>query len=210
MIRTNQDLLAFATQLPGIRLQTYQPGQQLLRQDDKPHPVYFVKQGIAKCYITEDNGKDYILEFFGEGEIIGELEVLRNNASMLSTVEAITELEVYRTDSATFLDALESNRTFNRAILQELATRVSQLAVRASYQQLYPVEYALLKILSLFSNQAIPLSKQDLADYLAISVRSLNRTLKQLREQQSIQTEGLQLNITPAALQQLLKQFDSE
>jgi CRP-like cAMP-binding protein len=209
MIRTNQDLLQFIEQLPGIRLQTFKPGQKLLKQDDKPHHVYFVKQGIAKCYITEDNGKDYILEFFGEGEIIGELEMLRN-ASILSTVEAVTALEVYRTDSATFTDTLENNKTFNRIILKELATRVSQLAIRVSYQQLYPVEYALLKVLSLFASQEISLSKQDLADYLAISVRSLNRTLKQLREQRSVLTEGLQLNITPAALQQLLKQFDSE
>ena len=209
MIRTNQDLLPFIEQLPGIRLQTFQPAQKLLKQDDNPHHVYFVKQGIAKCYITEDNGKDYILEFFGEGEIIGELEMLRK-APILSTVEAVTVLEVYRTDSATFMDTLENNKTFNRIIMKELATRVSQLAIRVSYQQLYPVEYALLKVLSLFASQEISLSKQDLADYLAISVRSLNRTLKQLREQKSVLTEGLQLNITPAALQQLLKQFDSE
>lgn len=209
MIRTNQDLLQFIEQLPGTRLQTFQPAQKLLKQDDNPHHVYFVKQGIAKCYITEDNGKDYILEFFGEGEIIGELEMLRK-APILSTVEAVTTLEVYRTDSTTFMDTLENNKTFNRIILKELATRVSQLAIRVSYQQLYPVEYALLKVLSLFASQEISLSKQDLADYLAISVRSLNRTLKQLREQKSVLTEGLQLNITPAALQQLLKQFDSE
>jgi CRP-like cAMP-binding protein len=209
MIRTNYDLLEFIQELPGIRLQTLTPGQKLLKQDEKAHHVYFVKQGVAKCYITEDNGKDYILEFFGEGEIIGELEIL-HATPILSTVAAVTELEVYRTDSHTFLETLENNKIFNRIILKELATRVRQLAIRVSYQQLYPVEYTLLKVLSLFSNQAIPLSKQDLADYLAISVRSLNRTLKQLREQKSILTEGLQLNITPAALQQLLKQFDSE
>jgi CRP-like cAMP-binding protein len=209
MIRTNYDLLEFIQELPGIRLQTLTPGQKLLKQDEKAHHVYFVKQGVAKCYITEDNGKDYILEFFGEGEIIGELEML-HATPILSTVAAVTELEVYRTDSHTFLETLENNKLFNRIILKELATRVRQLAIRVSYQQLYPVEYTLLKVLSLFSNQAIPLSKQDLADYLAISVRSLNRTLKQLREQKSILTEGLQLNIAPAALQQLLKQFDSE
>ena len=209
MIRTNHDLLQFVQQLPGIRLQTFQPGQKLLLQDDTPHQVYFVKQGIAKCYITEDNGKDYILEFFGEGEIIGELELL-NTSPILSTVAAVTTLEVYRTDSRTFMDTLENNKTFNRIILKELATRVRQLAIRVSYQQLYPVEYGLLKILALFSNQEIPLSKKDLADYLAVSVRSLNRTLKELREQKSILTEGLQLNITTDQLQQILKQFDSE
>lgn len=30
-----------------------------------------VKEGITKCFFTEDNDKEYILEFLGKGEIIG-------------------------------------------------------------------------------------------------------------------------------------------
>ena len=209
MIRTNQDLLQFIEQLPGIQQQTFRPAQKLFKQDEKARQAYVIKRGIAKCYITEENGKDYILEFFGEGEIIGELELLRN-APILSTVEAVTELEVYKTDSASFWQMLETNQQFNRIILKELATRVSQLAIRVSYQQLYPVEYTLLKLLSLFSYQELPLSKKDLADYLAISVRSLNRTLKQLREKNFIPADSLDLHIPKPDLEKLLKRFDSE
>lgn len=207
MIRTNQDLLQFIEQLPGIQQQTLQPGQKLLLQDGKALHVYIIKHGIAKCYITEENGKDYILEFFGEGEVVGELELFRN-APNLSTVEAVTELVLYKTGSNAFWQLLETNPAFNRIILKELATRVSQLAVRVSYQQLYPIEYTLLKLLSLFSYQELTLSKQDLADYLAISVRSLNRTLKQLREKNFIPDDGLDLHLTQPELDKLLKRFD--
>lgn len=209
MIRTNQDLLQFIQQLPGIQQHTFQPGQKLFRQDQKAHHLYFVKQGIAKCYITEENSKDYILEFFGEGEVIGELELL-TSAPILSTVEAVTELVVYKTDSGFFWQLLETNSAFNKIILKELATRVRQLAIRVSYQQLYPLEYTLLKLLSLFSNHELPLSKKDLADYLAISVRSLNRTLKQLREKNFVHTGSLHLHITKPDLDKLLKRFEDE
>lgn len=142
-----------------MQQQTFQPGQKLFRQDEKARHLYIIKQGIAKCYITEENTKDYILEFFGEGEVMGELELL-TGTSILSTVEAVTDLVVYKTGSAHFLQLLETNPTLNKLILKELATRVRQLAVRVSYQQLYPVEYTLLKLLSLFSYQELPLSKK--------------------------------------------------
>lgn len=209
MIRTNKDLLQFIEQLPGIEQQVFKPGRKLLKQDEKVRHVYIVKRGIVKCYITEENGKDYILEFFGEGEVIGELELLQN-APILSTVEAVTELVVYKTDSASFWQLLETDKNFNRIILKELATRVSQLAIRVSYQQLYPIEYTILKLLSLFSHHELPLSKQDLADYLAITVRSLNRTLKQLREKNFIPADSLDLHISKPELDKLLKRFDTD
>jgi CRP-like cAMP-binding protein len=209
MIRTNQDLLQFVEQLPGIQQQTLKPGQRLLHQDGKALHVYIIKHGIAKCYITEENGKDYILEFFGEGEVIGELELFRN-ARNLSTVGAVTDLVLYKMDSAAFWQLLETDKNFNRIILKELATRVSQLAIRVSYQQLYPIEYTILKLLSLFSYHELPLSKQDLADYLAITVRSLNRTLKQLREKSFIPDDSLDLHISRPELDKLLKRFDGE
>ncbi|WP_315818456.1 Crp/Fnr family transcriptional regulator [Paraflavitalea speifideaquila] len=207
MIRTNQDLLQFIIQQEGIQQQTLKPGQKLLHQDGKPLHAYIIRQGIAKCYITEENGKDYILEFFGEGEVLGELELLQNT-TILSTVEAVTELMLYKISGSSFWQLLETNPHFNRIILKELATRVSQLAIRVSYQQLYPIEYTVLKLLSLFSHQELTLSKQDLADYLAISLRSLNRTLKQLREKCFIPDDSLHLHLSQPELDKLLKRFD--
>lgn len=207
MIKTNQPLINFTEQLPGIQKLQYRPGHKLIRQDQKPLHVYFIKSGVAKCYITENNGKDYILEFFGEGEVAGEMELIRDKPA-LCTIEAITGLQVYKMDGAAFLHLLETDKRFNRMIMEALARRLSESASRASYQQLYPVEYTLLKLLSLFSDQEIPLSKQNLADYLAVSVRSLNRTLKQLRDKQFIPADGYGLQITMPELQRLLKRFD--
>lgn len=207
MIRTNQEFLRLIEQLPGMQMLTVPPGKQLFKQDERAHHVYFISKGIAKCYITEDNGKDYILEFFGEGEIIGELELLRD-APVLSNVEALTELTLYRADKHTFWQLVDTNKDFNRVMLKELATRVSQLAIRVSYQQLYPVEYTVLKLLSLFSHQELPLSKQDLADYMAVTVRSLNRSLKQLKEKQFTSPEELDLPISKTEMELLLRRFE--
>jgi len=63
------------------------------------------------------------------------------------------------------------------------ATRIVNTARRASYQQLYRIEYSLHQLVEMQKKQAITLSKEDIAAYLGISVRSLNRSLKQLKEE---------------------------
>jgi CRP-like cAMP-binding protein len=97
-------------------------------------------------------------------------------------VEALTTVEAFRIDKETFTSLLSEDKSFTAFLLQELATRLSQTARRAAYQQIFPLQYALLKVLYLFSESEHLLSKQDLADYLAISTRSLNRLLKQIDE----------------------------
>lgn len=53
---------------------------------------------------------------------------------------------------------------------------------RAVYQQLYPIKYALTKLLTIEKRQGLNLSKADMASYLGIDIRSLNRLLKEISD----------------------------
>ena len=153
------------------------------------------------------NGRDYILEFFGEGEIMGELELITGKGS-LSNVAAITDLTAYRVRASFFTEELTGNRELAQLIMEQLAIRLEQTAMRASYQQIYPLEYNLLRLLYLSSEQELQLSKQDIADYLAISTRSLNRALKELRTRNIINPDSFNTIISKEQLAQVLQEFD--
>ncbi|MBA4851370.1 Crp/Fnr family transcriptional regulator [Emticicia sp. BO119] len=211
MIRYNNDLLKLISELAktekGIIEKNYAPDENIILQNEKLFYVYILKSGVVKCYITENNGKDFILEFLGEGEIIGELEIL-NKTTSLSNVVSITDLKVYKIPSSYFMEMLQKNWNFNELVLKVLATRLVQTASRASYQQNYPLEYSILKLVYLFSNQPLKLRKIDLAGYLGISTRSLNRTLLSLYNKNIIHPETMDLLVTPQAILQLLQSFD--
>ena len=215
MIRKNLEILNFIEQQflkdypKQVMQKTIRAGDCFIGQDSTIHHLYAIKKGIAKCYIREENGKDYILEFLGEGEILGEMELIRN-APCLCNVEALTDLELYKMNGHFFTDLLERNKDFNKLLMIELVDRLSHTAARASYQQIYPLEYAVLKLASLYVHQQLSLSKHDLADYLGISVRSLNRALKKLREQNIIAGKEFNLNISKNEIEKLLRQFDEE
>jgi CRP-like cAMP-binding protein len=92
-------------------------------------------------------------------------------------------------------------------LLLSLAHRLNQTSARASYQQVYPAEYAVLKLLSVLATQQTTFAKKDLADYLGVSVRSFNRTLKQLRERSIVHPDSFDLYIDRDAFDRLMREY---
>lgn len=211
MIRTNAGVVAHVAHLaehePGIVALHLAAGHLLMRQAQHVRSVYFVRKGVVKCYITEPNGKRYILELLGEGEMLGELEAF-NQTPCLTQVEALTPLEVYQMDTECFWRLLRHDWQFNQLILKALALRLTHTAGRASYQQNYPLEYSILKLVQMFEHQPFELSKQDLANYLGTTVRSLNRSLRELVQRQVLAPNSLLPKVKPDEIQRMLLTFE--
>lgn len=162
----------------SLVIQELPPKKRLLEQDRNTRNVFVIRSGIVKCFIAEENGKEYILEFLGEGEILGEIEAIRKTAGM-AMVESLTSLCVFKIEKAFFLQLLKTDAVFNQAVLELMATRVANTAMRASRQQLYTLSYNLSQLLKILHQGEIAFTKKDLSDYLGISIRSLNRLLKE-------------------------------
>ncbi|CAM1372442.1 Crp/Fnr family transcriptional regulator [Tenacibaculum litopenaei] len=186
MIKTNITLLNYIEKLYttgkyglGIRKEKFSRNEVLLYKDDSLKRIYVIIQGLTKCFITEENGKDYLLEFLGKGELVGEIEFLIKEDN-LSSVETLSTVEAFSIDSVLFEKLIQTDREFVNIILKELATRIFRTAKRASFQQIYPLKYSIIKIILALNLTDERISKQDLASYLGISIRVLNRILKEL------------------------------
>ncbi|MFD0700043.1 Crp/Fnr family transcriptional regulator [Myroides pelagicus] len=190
MLRINISFLQYIESLANskeyadrIILQTYKPKDFLLHQGDPVTKIIVINQGITKCFITEENGKEYIPEFLGTGEIMGEIEVI-GKKNCLASVEAISEVTAYVIPVSVFNELLKTNITFANALLEVEALRVYHTSQKASFQQLYTVEHALEKLLELQEKQELKLTKEDIASYLGITTRTLNRALKKISEEE--------------------------
>lgn len=132
MIRTNLEILNyishyFANDPPYFELSRFDSKQVIVKQGRSISKVFFIKCGIAKCYYSNDNGTDFIQEFFGEGEIIGEIEAIRDSQAF-GTIEAVTPMDVYSIHSLHFKGLLNDDRIFNRAIMRALANKIEYKA----------------------------------------------------------------------------------
>lgn len=186
MLRTNESFLAYAQlryeeqeRKENIVLKQYQKGQRILHQGEPATKVMLISEGLTKCLFSEANDKEFIFEFLGRGEIIGELECIRD-IPCLCSIEAINEVTLYAFSVPFFRDLLQKDLQLNHLLLESFAARMMNTSSRASFQQLHTLEHSLGKLLDLQSRQNIQLSKEDMAAYLGVSVRSLNRSLKNL------------------------------
>jgi CRP-like cAMP-binding protein len=185
MIRKNPVILRIIDELvaeghlgQAILQRHFPKGHSLIDQGASLTNVYFIRSGIVKCTFTEDGDKEYILEFLGEGEILGEIEAICKTPAM-SSVWTISELSTYMMDKTSFLDLLGRHAGFNAAILELMAVRLVNTATRSARQQLNTLEHNLANLLEVLEYERLPCSKQELADYLGITLRSLNRLLRE-------------------------------
>jgi CRP/FNR family transcriptional regulator, anaerobic regulatory protein len=186
MLRTNNAFLSYIEQLydaqhrkEDILLKEFSAEELLLRQGEKPAKAWVVKEGIVKCYFDEAGDKGFIVEFLGKGEILGELEIIRN-VSCLCNIKTLTPVKAYAISIPYFRSLLNKELAFNKLLLESFAERLINTATRASFQQLNTVENTLGKLLELLKEQGITISKEDMAAYLGVTIRSLNRALKKL------------------------------
>lgn len=185
MIRKNEQLLTFITQFAekpdaagAIVLRNLDAGGRLIHQGEASRNVYIIKSGVAKCLFTEENGKEYILAFLGEGEILGEIEAIRKLPTICS-IEALTPLCIYKISNVQFLHYLETIPEFSRILLELMAIRLSDISLKGARQQLQPISELLPALQSALKAQNIEFTKKDLSEYLGITLRSLNRALKE-------------------------------
>lgn len=187
MLRTNQPFLDYLEELyqkqsrkENIVLKSYGKGEKVLSQNESSTKIMLIRSGITKCYFVEENDKEYIVEFLGKGEIIGEIEVIKN-VPCLCSIEAMTEVTVYAMSIPYFRNLLKNDLTLNNFLLDVFAERIVNTSSRASYQQLHTTEHTLSQLLELKSKE-MEISKEDMAAYLGITLRSLNRALKEINE----------------------------
>ncbi|MCL6220332.1 Crp/Fnr family transcriptional regulator [Zunongwangia pacifica] len=191
MFRINQEFLKFiedhfqhANDSVGIELVSFESNEILMEQDQIVRNVYLIKSGICKVYFEEENGKEYILEFLSTGEILGELEIIRDETCLCS-VKSIIKVEAFKIPKNYFLKLLNGNLSLNKMIIHSFAERIINTSKKASHQKLYSIEYSLTKIMEMQKKNDFEISKSDLSAYLGISIRSLNRSLKSLKENPS-------------------------
>jgi CRP/FNR family transcriptional regulator, anaerobic regulatory protein len=213
MTKENITILDFIDQLLQrdkndlITIKKFKSGNAILRQDELIRSVYFVKTGLVKCFITQDNGKNYILDFFNAGHLVGEFGFVSSQKSFC-TVVALTEVEVYKLKLPYMEELMKSYPSFTSSLVKSLASRLFQTSERAAYQQTYPAEYALLRFL-LLSESSLSIAKQDIADYLGITKRNLNRKLKLFIELNILSLTGKKMILSKADPKLLFQKLEN-
>ena len=98
----------------AFRLQTHEPGEDVLRQGEPSDAFYFIRSGVA-IVIRTDEGGDQELGVLKEGEFFGEVGLLEDD-ERTATVRAASRVEVYRLERDAFARFMGDSRAFDDII----------------------------------------------------------------------------------------------
>ncbi|MCO8030280.1 helix-turn-helix domain-containing protein [Brevundimonas diminuta] len=158
---------------------TYGSGQQIYAEGDRAHSVYAVVSGAVRTVRHSADGRRQIGGFYYPGELFG----LEAEEERLFAAEAIrpTRIRSIRRETAT-------QRVIIETALQELSRANQHLAMLGRRSAEEKIASFLLDLARAgpAHQAALPMSRQDMADYLGLALETVSRVLGRFQEEEIV------------------------
>lgn len=163
---------------------TYMPCETILHQGTLAKEVFFLMNGQARVASVTVQGMKHTESLYEAGELFGEVEALTQKP-VLSSIEAITKCSVIQITTEHFREWLLLDPHFNLFISSRLANKLYYSSIHAQTNIAFPLKHRILYFLQHYSkgNPAHGISKQLIVESTLSNIRSVNRVLKELTEE---------------------------
>jgi CRP-like cAMP-binding protein len=165
-------------------------GEFIFWENDEPCHFYVVVEGRVKVVKHASSGREFIIAFFGPGEMFGEVAVFENKPYPASSQAAIptTVLRIRKED---FLSFLATRPQVALTIINVLGGRLREAQSRLKDLAGERVEQRLARVLLMLAAKlgpTLPFTRQELADLAGTTTETAIRVTSQLKERGIIST----------------------
>ncbi|MDP4131858.1 MAG: response regulator [Bacteroidota bacterium] len=191
--------------------QEYDKKQLIYQEGKRPRYLFYLMKGKVKTFKNHDDVKEYITDFFGEGDFI-DYSALIEDKNYDDSAEVLEDAEVLQIPKDDFLQIIYTDISiagkFIHLITQNVKEKEERLIGLAYSSLRKRIAGALLAIHSKFNgNQAgrlVEISREDIAQYVGTATESLIRTLGDFKAEKLIEIkEGKIIIPDPARLKNL-------
>ena len=165
---------------------TYPKNTIIISEGDDSDSLYCVLSGKVKVYLSDDDGREIIINILGEGEYFGELALL-DDAPRSASVMTLEETKLAVISKSAFENCLSKNPQLALHIIRELSKRMRNLTQNVKSLALMDVYGRVARTLL---DMAEPtgdkleirqkLTQRDIASMVGASREMVSRILKDL------------------------------
>jgi CRP/FNR family transcriptional regulator, polysaccharide utilization system transcription regulator len=168
-----------------------------------PRGIYFIQKGKVKTFISNEDGKDYIIGLYNEGEFFGYLSLLEETVYR-ETSETLEDSEIYFIPKEDFFTLLVSNREVAKRFIKmlssnlvEMETRILKLAYNSVRKRVAESLVMLEKTYNNLNQQpfTISMSREDIANIVGTSTETVIRALSDFKDENIIAIKGRNISI---------------
>ena len=170
--------------------------QKIIRQGDVCDGFFIIEDGLVDIVATSEDGKQYSHAIYKAGNYLGELEIFDRLTYCCSAV-SLTDACVLAISRADFLRWIEIDRNIAGVLLRNVCFKFYALSEKAAADTFYSLRYRLCEFLLDCIGQReymdqtfrLKVDKEALSSYLAVTSRSVNRVIFELREKGILESE---------------------
>lgn len=178
----------------------YKKGQIIFFEGDISDKLYIINKGKIKVFKYTKEGKEQILYILSEGDFIGDLSLLKKGKFQFNA-EALEEVNVCTLTKDDFDKIIKENPHITLQILEDVHDKIVGLENLIQRLSTKDVESrlagALISFIKDFGKDtdkgielAIPLSREDLANYIGITRETISRKLSSMQDEGIIELVG--------------------
>lgn len=178
----NEDELAELSRLAIER--SFKPEEFVFWEGDAPDYFYTVIEGRIKILKYSSSGKEFIIAFFGSGEMFGEVAVFEGKPYPASA-QAVADTKILGIKKDDFLSFLAGRPRVALGIINILGGRLRDAQSRLKDLAGERVEQRLARILLMLSSKlgpTLPFTRQEIADMAGTTTETAFRVTTQLKD----------------------------
>ena len=159
------------------------PDQFVFWDGDAPERFYVITEGSVKVVKHSSLGKEFIIAFFGPGEMFGEVAVFENK-SYPASAQAVARTRVLGISREDFLAFLTDRPQVALRIINVLGGRLRDAQGRLRDLAGERVEQRIAAVLVMLSSKlgdTLPFTRQEIADMAGTTTETTIRVMGQLR-----------------------------
>lgn len=196
----------------------YSKGQIVFYEGNNPYGVYCVNKGKIKIYKISESGKEQIVRFAKEGDILGYRSLISGQQYRASG-EALTDAIICFIPKEILFDLIEKDRPFSLRFMKFLCAELGDAENRMLNLSQKPVTERLAEVLLILKEKfgvepdnktiKVSLTREDLANFVGTATETIVRLLKELKEKELIDVDGRKIKLLDVnGLVKLGKVFD--
>jgi len=190
----------------------FKKGDIIFDEGEHLNGIYCVRYGIAKVSKLSTNGKDQIIKFVSNGEVLGQRSIIANEPTNLRAI-AVNDMSSCFIPKSIILENLRKNPNFSIEMLQNLAHELKEaddVIVNISQKSVKQrIAETLLHLEESFGVDndgfmIIQLSREDISNIVGTATESCIRMLSELKKEKLIETSGKKIKINKTKTMQNL------
>lgn len=162
---------------------SFEAGQYVFWEGDAPAHFFVVASGRVKVLKHSSLGKEFVVAFFGPGEVFGEVAVFEGRPYPASA-QAISDAEVLAIGMGDFLAFLSEHPEVSLSIINMLGGRLRDAQNRLNALAGERAEQRVAKTLLMLSSklgQSLPFTRQEIADMSGTTIETTIRVMSRMK-----------------------------